>query len=418
MVETSRCPVDVGFLDPAINSDPFPTYVRLLADKPIYFDPVVNFYILTRYEDIRRVLADPKTFSSEGWLDSAHDQVHSVHAQRMKDRFEANGWTPVPSVGTLDDPRHSELRKIFDGAFRPSRVKEMEDAIRETAIGLVDAFPPGNCEIVSAFAIPLPLIVICQQAGARREDIWRIKAWMDSLIARAGFMLSPDQEIDAVDQLIEAQHYFKSAIDALRGRPDGTILGDLVNTSFEGRTLTDAELMSNIMDGIFLAGTETTTNAISGGVRILCSQPELFDRIKNEPDKYLRVFIEEVLRLETPSQGIYRVVKSDTEIHGVPLPHGSVLHLRIAAANRDDRKFAAPGQLDLERRNAGGHLTFGSGIHHCVGAPLARREMHWAFTTLFDRFKGVRFAEGQREIDYLANYMFRSIRELQVEFLR
>ena len=91
MVEASRCPVDVGFLDPAINSDPFPTYARLLADKPIYFDPVVNFYILTRYEDIRRVLADPKTFSSEGWLDSAHDQVHSEHAQRMKDRFEANG---------------------------------------------------------------------------------------------------------------------------------------------------------------------------------------------------------------------------------------------------------------------------------------------------------------------------------------
>jgi cytochrome P450 len=144
----------------------------------------------------------------------------------------------------------------------------------------------------------------------------------------------------------------------------------------------------------------------------------LFTRIKSDMDKYLRVFVEEVLRLETPSQGIYRVVATQTEIHGVTLPPGSVLHLRIAAANRDDRKFPAPCDLDLERKNSGGHLAFGSGIHHCIGAPLARREMHWAFMTLLTRFNGVRFSPEQQEIEYLPNYMFRSIRKLQVEFLK
>jgi cytochrome P450 len=419
MADMLSCPVDVSFLEPAINADPFPTYERLLAEKPIYFDPAVNFFIVTRYDDIRRILADPKTFSSASWLDSAQKQVHSEHAEKMRERFEAKGWIPVPTLGTTDNPRHNELRTIFDAAFRPARIKEMEGAIRETAEGLVDAFPQNPVEIVSAFAVPLPLIVICQQTGARREDVWRIKAWMDALISRAGFMLTEEQEGHVVDQLIEAQHYFKKAIDELRGKPDGTVLGDLVNASIgSGGSMSDAELMSNIMDSIFLAGTETTTNSISGGIRILCSQPELFTRIKSDMDKYLRVFVEEVLRLETPSQGIYRVVATQTEIHGVTLPPGSVLHLRIAAANRDDRKFPAPCDLDLERKNSGGHLAFGSGIHHCIGAPLARREMHWAFMTLLTRFNGVRFSPEQQEIEYLPNYMFRSIRKLQVEFLK
>jgi cytochrome P450 len=114
---------------------------------------------------------------------------------------------------------------------------------------------------------------------------------------------------------------------------------------------------------------------------------------------------------------LYRVVTKEVEMHGVKLAAGSVLHLRIGAANRDERKFSCPAHVELDRKNAGAHLAFGSGLHHCVGAPLARRELNWAFATLIDRFKGIRLGAEQGPIDYLPNYMFRSIRELHVQFL-
>jgi cytochrome P450 len=410
---------DLSFLNAVTNRDPFPAYAQLLREQPIYFDPAVGFYVVSRYEDIRRILMDPKTYSSAAWQETARSRVESEHSKRMTDRFAAHGWVPLPNVGNLDDPRHREIRSIFENAFRPSRVKDMEDEIRLTAASMVDAFAAeGHCELVSAFSIPFPLSVICRQVGARQEDMWRIKHWMDALIDRVSFLQTAEEQVSSVDQVIEAQHYFKAVIDDLRGHGNGTVLSDLVNTPLsDGRLMSDEEVLSNIMDSIFLAGTETTTNSISAGVRILCEQPELFNRLKSDPANCLRVFIEEVLRLESPAQGLYRVVTKEVEMHGVKLAAGSVLHLRIGAANRDERKFSCPAHVELERKNAGAHLAFGSGLHHCVGAPLARRELNWAFATLIDRFKGIRLSAEQGPIDYLPNYMFRSIRELHVEFL-
>ena len=406
-----------SFTDPAINADPFGIYAYLLRERPIYFDAAVGVHVVSRYEDIRRILTDPETFSSESWLETARETAHSERAKAMMALFETEGWVPPPGIGMLDDPRHKELRTIFDRAFRPSRVKEMEDEIRDTAIRMVEALPRNETvELVSAFSIPFPLNVICRQVGARHEDIWRIKHWMDALIDRAGFMHSPEDELASVRKEIEAQHYFKTVIDELRGNSNGTVLGDLVNTPLsDGRTLTDAELMSNLMTGIFLAGTETTTNSISAGMRFLSEQPALFRRLKEDRSS-LKTFIEEVLRLESPAQGLYRVVTKEVELHGQTLQPGSVMHLRIGAANRDDRTFGCPAQLDVDRKNAGAHLAFGSGVHHCVGAPLARRELHWAFTALLDRFDGVALAPDQAETDYLPNYMFRAIRSLRVRF--
>jgi cytochrome P450 len=410
---------DLSFLNAVTNKDPFPAYAQLLREQPIHYDPAVGFYVVSRYEDIRRILMDPKTYSSAAWQETSRSRVESEHSKRMTDRFAANGWVPLPNVGNLDDPRHREIRSIFEKAFRPARVKDMEDEIRLTAASLVDAFAAdGHCELVNAFSIPFPLLVICRQVGARQEDMWRIKHWMDALIDRVSFLQSVEEQVNSVDQVIEAQHYFKTVIDDLRGDGNGTVLSDLVNTPLsDGQLMSDEEVLSNIMDSIFLAGTETTTNSISAGVRILCEQPELFDRLKSDPANYLRIFIEEVLRLESPAQGLYRVVTDEVEMHGVKLPAGSVLHLRIGAANRDERKFACPARVELERKNAGAHLAFGSGLHHCVGAPLARRELYWAFATLVDRFKGVRFGAEQGPIEYLPNYMFRSICKLHVEFL-
>lgn len=409
---------DFSFLNPATNSNPFRAYSHLLEDCPVFFDPALGFYVVSRYEDIRRILMDPKTFSSKSWKDTVRARFENEHSKKVTERFASKGgWVPPPNIASMDDPQHREVRAIFEKAFRPARVKEMEENIRLTAASLVDAFADkGNCEVVRELSIPFPMTVIFSEVGARVEDIWRIKGWMNSIVERISFFQTPEQQIRSVDQMVEAQHYFKSIVDDLRGNPNGSVLSDLVNTPFsDGRFMSEVELITNIIDIIFLAGTETTTNAISAGVRILCDQPGLFPRLKANPDQ-VRVFVEEVLRLESPAQGIFRVVTEEVELHGVKLLRGSVVHLRVGAANRDERKFACPAHLELERKNAAVHLAFGSGLHHCVGSSLARRELYWAFTTILDRFSAIRLNPMQGEINYLKNYMFRSINELQIEF--
>jgi cytochrome P450 len=282
----------------------------------------------------------------------------------------------------------------------------------------VDAFArKGHCEVVTELSIPFPMTVISSEVGARVEDIWRIKGWMNTLVERVSFFQTPEQQFSAVDHTVEAQHYFTKVVDDLRGNGNGTVLSDLVNPPLsDGQFMSDKELITNIMDVIFLAGTETTTNAITAGVRILCEQPALFDTLRANPAERIRTFVEEVLRLESPAQGIYRVATEEVEIHGLKLPPGSVLHLRIGAANRDESKFACPAHVDLNRKNASVHLAFGYGLHHCVGSFLAKRELYWAFATLVDRFSALRLSAVQGPIEYLKNYMFRSIKALHVEF--
>ena len=410
---------DLSFLNPATNSNPFPAYSHLLQECPIYFDPAIRFFVVTRYEDIRRVLLDPKTFSSAAWQDTAREHFENEQSKQMAERFELQGgWVPVPNVASLDDPRHREVRALFEKAFRPARVKEMEENIRLTAASLVDAIVrKGHCEVVTDLSIPFPMTVISSEVGARVEDIWRIKGWMNTLVERVSFFQTPEHLMSSVDHIVEAQLYFKKVVDDLRGNGNVTVLSDLVNTPLsDGQFMSDKELITNIMDVIFLAGTETTTNAITAGVRMLCEQPALFDTLRANPAEHMRTFVEEVLRLESPAQGIYRVVTEEVEIHGLKLPPGSVLHLRIGAANRDERKFTCPAHVDLNRKNATVHLAFGSGLHHCVGSVLAKRELYWAFATIVNRFSALRLSTAHGPIAYLQNYMFRSIKALHAEF--
>jgi len=410
---------DLSFLNPATNRDPFPAYSHLLEERPIYFDPAIRFFVVSRYEDIRRILMDPKTFSSAAWQDTARAHFEDEQSKQLAERFALKGgWIPTPNVASLDDPRHREVRALFEKAFRPARVKEMEENIRLTAASLVDAIAAkGHCEVVTELSIPFPMTVISSEVGAHVQDIWRIKGWINTLVERVSFFQTPEQQISSVDHIVEAQLYFKKLVDDLRGNGNGTVLSDLVNTPLsDGQFMSDRELITNIIDVIFLAGTETTTNAITAGVRMLCEQPALFDSLRANPAEHIRVFVEEVLRLESPAQGIYRVVTEEVEIHGLKLAPGSVLHLRVGAANRDERKFTCPANLDLKRKNAAVHLAFGSGLHHCVGSSLARRELYWAFATIVNRFSALRLTALQDPISYLQNYMFRSIKSLHVQF--
>jgi cytochrome P450 len=297
----------------------------------------------------------------------------------------------------------------------------MDPFVEATAYRLIDEFiDDGRCDWVKQMAVPLPLIVIGHQVGVPEADIWKIKAWTDAWIQRLGMMQTEEEERWSVEMEIEAQHYFQPIFERLRHAPDDTLLSELVNRVIPewGRPLNDNELHAEMMADTFVGGSETTTNAIAYGVKLLIENPDGWARLKADPDRYLRTFVEEVIRLESPVQGLFRWAANDFELQGVTIPKGAMLNIRYAAANRDNREFACPEALDLERDKPGRHLGFGSGIHHCLGAPLARREMYWTFKALVDRVDGMWFAPGRNDFRVVPNFALRALREMHIEFKR
>jgi cytochrome P450 len=393
----------------------------LRDEAPVWIDPITGFYVITRFEDIRKLLLDTKNFSNDmrGGQGGSREQLDSERALRMNALYEEKGWVPGATLAGRDDPNHKQMRAMFNEAFKPKKIQGMDSFVRDTAYKLMDAFvDDGQCDWIKQYAVPLPLIVIGQQMGVPEADIWKIKAWTDAWVQRLGMMQTEEEEQWSVEMEIEAQHYFQPIFERLRKEPDDTLLSDMVNRVIPEweRPLTDNELHAEMMADTFVGGSETTTNAIGYGLKLLIENPDVWQKLRSNPDKYLRTFCEEVVRLEGPVQGLFRMAANDIEMHGVLIPKGAMINVRYAAANRDEREFECPADLNLEREKPGRHIGFGSGIHHCVGAPLARRELFWAFQALIDRVDGMRFTAGENSFEVAPNFSLRAMQELRVEF--
>ena len=394
---------EVDLTDVEIQQCPYDAYKKLRDNAPVYQDPKTGFFIVTRYEDVRNVLKDTENFKSSYGAagQKAEGNINTEHVNKGTQLFKEKGWVPAPTLAGRDDPNHKEMRSIFDQAFRPGKIKEL------------------YCDWVEQFSIPLPLKIIGIQMGIENEDdLWKIKKSTDAFFHRIGMMLSQEEELETIEREIEGQHYFQPIFEKLRECPNDTLLSELVNTEIEewGRTLNDNELHAEMMADTFVGGSETTTNALSAGIKLLIEKKDIWGMLKENSDKYLKVFVEEVLRLESPVQSLMRNTHKDVELNGVKIPAGSIINVRYAAANRDENYFEKPEEINLERKKAGSHMAFGSGIHHCLGAPLARRELYWGFKAALDSFEDMWFAEGKNNFKYHPHYLLRSLKELHIEF--
>ena len=424
---------EVNFFDPETNRCPYPAYQLLRDQAPVWKDPQTGMFVLTRYEDIRTVLLDPERFtnrvgSAAGMTEKAVRPDDPEEAARMDAEaewnrriqavYEDDGWVTVPTLDALDPPKHMELRHMFDQAFRPGRISELDPFVEDLANRLFDdIMSERRCDWVQALAIPLPLYTIGRQMGVPEEDMPKIKAWTDAWVQRLGLMQTPEERLWSARKEVEAQQYFQPIFERLRRHPEDTLLSDLVNNEVPewGRTLTDNELHSEMMADFFVGGSETTTNALAAGLVALVEDPGLWERLCADPERLLPVFVEEVIRTEGPVQGLLRETAVDVEMHGVTMPAGSVVNLRFAAGNRDERHFSCPAAIDLDRERPKTHLAFGLGGHFCLGAPLARREMYYGFKVLIERVESVRFVDGANDFDYHPNYFLRGLKALHVE---
>ncbi|MFT5266946.1 MAG: cytochrome P450, partial [Acidimicrobiales bacterium] len=308
------CPVDhVNFFDPDVNNCPYPAYRTMRDEAPVWFDERMGMFHITRYDDVLMILKDTERFGNGRKKPRGSD----ARSTKIRALYQEKGWVPAPTLAGRDDPNHKEMRGLFNHAFRPKRIKELEPLLETTAHELIDEFiNDGSCDWVRSFAVPLPLLMIGMQMGADPKDIWRIKAWTDAWVQRLGMMQTEEEALWSTEMEIEAQHYFQPIFDRLRDQPEDSLISDLVNTVIPewGRTLTNEELHAEMMADTFVGGSETSTNAISAGIWLLGNYREQWELVRNEPDRYLPVLVEEVLRLEGPVQRLFRITAVDVEL--------------------------------------------------------------------------------------------------------
>lgn len=403
---------DVNLFAAETQEDWYPAYDVLREEAPVYRLPGSNMFVLTRYADIHHVVRQPELFSNELVRHGGEPLLHHAAA---RDHYAAHGWERIHPISS-DPPTHRHYRALVDPFFQGRGLARVRGFIEDTANRLIDGFAGGEAEFVAAFAVPLPVTVITRLIGFPLEDMPRLKDWSYWWALPFARGLTEEQELTVARKGVEFQHYIKARLDERRREPRDDLLSHLLTARYAGeRPLSEAEMIG-IVDHLYIGGNETTTFSLTSGLWLMLREPGLAERLRGAPAETMRTFIEEVLRLESPTQGLYRVATADTEIGGVAIPRGAMLHLRFAAANRDPREFPEPATLDLERGNAARHMAFSQAEHHCPGAPLSRLEMAIAFPLLLERLPGLRLAEGRNDFRHAPGFVLRALNALWVEW--
>jgi cytochrome P450 len=401
---------DHSLMDPAIQEDPFAYYQALVEQAPVYRMPDTGFFLVSGYEPLRTVLSRPDIWSNDlaRYTGSSMFQHAEAEAVLAKD-----GWPRDTKLQT-DPPVHRDYRGIVSGAFTAGRVKAMTKFVKtqvEVSVRALAKTP--RCDFLDAFAASLPIRVITQVLGLPAEDAPQIKRWSDAWVEPLGYGLSQQREVEVARLGVELQRYLAGWMERKRAAPREDLLTVLASARFpSGEALPMGERMG-LAEHIIVGGHETVTSALASGVMLLAQQPDVEAALRADPS-LVRNFVEEVLRLESPSQGFFRYAVRAEELNGVAIPEGAMVHLRFGAANRDPAQFPNPDALDLRRPNAGSHMAFSQGEHHCIGAPLARLELQSAFSSLLQHFSKIQLVPGE-SLEHLPGLALRTLRTLWVD---
>ena len=413
--------IDLDTYDPMdreVQQCPYPYYSALREHGPLFRHAQTGMYFVSRLETMRVVLRDTETFSSKF---SNAGTAPPAELMAELSQLAHQGVPRVDTMLTIDPPAHTRYRKTVAAAFNVRRIQALAPRVREIADELIDGFPlEGPVDYMNAFAVPLPVRVISHMLNVPPEREADIKRWSDDAVAALGTRLTPERVIEAARGVLDSQLFFLAQFADRRESPRDDFLTDLVNASFEDvdgstRLLNDPEIFS-IVQQLMVAGNETTTKLFTEGMKLLLEHPAWWQRIKVDPT-LIPAVVEEVLRMSSPNQGLFRVVTRDTELEGVQLNKGDRLWVMFGAANRDERAFTDPEEFNPERENLTQHIAFGFGAHFCIGAPLSRLEARIGFEALSERLTEVDFAPGN-SFEYEPSYILRGLKNLDLTIKR
>lgn len=365
-------------------ADPYPAYRALRDEAPVHYVEDADLWVVTRYQHCLEILRDPDTFSSKLGMRS------TLSGSRRRLSGESSTGNPFGIEGAdglriliaIDPPDHVRLRRLLSRPFTPRLVGLHEGWMRRVCEGrfadLLTANSQGNADWVRDFTWPFPVLVIGELMGipaSMREDF---KRWSDDLIGI--FVGGPNSSDRRTDSMLEMVAFFAETIDRRRSEPSDDLVSMLIDrTEADEEPLTADELVMFCVL-LLVAGNETTTNLLSNLMKVLAKDPAMLGTMRDSP-QFIPGVVEEALRYESPIQAIPRGTTRSTHLGGTHLQEGATLLAYMGAANRDERHYDDPDRFDMHR-NPTDHLGFGSGIHLCLGAPLARLEARLALETL------------------------------------
>lgn len=393
--------------------DPYPLLAELRENTPVFFDPVWNKVFFTRYDDIAALLRDRRLGRSI---------LHVLSRDEL-------GWPP-PNPLTRDfdyfqenhmldnePPKHTRLRGLMLKAFTPARVEGLRGKIEDIVNGLIDRLQDrGRMDLLKDFAEPIPVTVIAELLGVPEADRHQLRPWSAKIVKLYELGCTDEQATEANQAVIEFSDHIKDLATERRKRPRDDLISALVQVEEQGEKLTTDELVANCIL-LLNAGHEASVNGTTLGMLSFHHNPDQMTLARasavEDNHEFFKSAVEELLRYDTPLPMFERWVLQDIDYHGVPLKRGVEVGLLYASGNRDPRRFSNPDALDLTRRD-NPHLTFGLGIHYCVGAPLARVELQVSFHALLKRLPNLRIA--REPVEYTGGFVIRGHKAMPVEF--
>lgn len=405
-------------LDPVVHKHPRQFYAAMRKLDPVHYDKSIDMWLVSRWEDIQEIQRDPITYSvNKGY----HEQQAKGFAEEFQQILREKGGGYFPDAIMSDPPYHTRVRKLMENAFTAHRVKELEPRIEAVVNGLIDEIEDrGAMDAVKDFAQPLTIRIICEQLGLDWHIKDRIARWSIAVTAQIGRMQDRSEMLEHAEQICDLQHYIIGKMRERQADPREDMISDLVHAKDgdgEGSVLTFEEAVS-LVRALLIAGNETTATALSNLVYILATQPDVLKKLQDsvDDDKLMNRFVEELLRIEPPVRALSRMTTREVELGGTLLPEGAHLLLMYASANDEPEVFPEPRTFDMERKNIIKHVSFGGGVHKCVGLALARMEIKVAARQLVRRLKNFRLAIAEEDIAFLPTVATRTMESLPVTF--
>jgi cytochrome P450 len=420
LTEVPHLLADGSMTDPAISARPRAYYAAMRAHDPVHLDAKLGMYLVSRYEDILAIQADPATYSVQHGYSEQYSKGFMAEFQEILKR---DGGGFFPDAIMSDPPYHTRIRKLLDSAFTGHRVKELEPRIAAVVADLIDSMADkGAADAVNDFAVPLTIRIITEQLGLENVEPKAIQRWSSAVTAQIGRMQNREQMVENARAVCELQNYLIAIMRKRQTAPQEDMISDLMHATIaeeDGAALTFEEAVS-LVRAMLIAGNETTATALGNLFHILATQPDIADLLRNsvDDDRLLNRFVEELLRFEPPVRGLSRMTTREVELGGTLLPKGAHLLLMYASANDQEEVFACPRNFDINRPNIGRHLSFGGGVHRCIGLALARMEIKVAAREVVRRMDNIKLAIAESDITYLPSVATHTIERLPITFTR
>lgn len=429
--EVTGCPVSGGMtlrgdesrVDPEIWDNPWPFYKALRDQAPVFYDTKLNTYIVSRYEDAVEIMKDDETYS----FALAFEDYAAGHKEEFFEILRREGGASDSYRSTREGPEHMRRRRLQLTLFTFQRVKDLEDRTRQVVVDLIEPLADrGHGDGIHDIGIPLTARIMCEQLGLDFEAIGaeRFAGWSRAALAQMGRRQSYEDMIANAHLLAEKHRLLVAAVKDHQDNPRE----DMISWLFDARIDDDErpqlafEEVVGIVSGLMVAGADTTGAALANLMLALATEPEIVAKLQEtvaaNEDRLITKFVEEVLRLYPPTHGLWRVPRKDVEIAGVQIPAGSQVCVMFASANDDEAQFPCPRDLDVSRPNLLSHMTFGGGIHRCVGAPLARMEVKVAAQEIIKRLDNIKLAVPFEDLTYADTFATYTLESLPLTFTR